>query len=74
MTLLKVINESASSNTWTAIIHSPTSNSFISVNRKLSAQTHVMLYGRIGIEYILELITEDGLNILTEDGKTLTLD
>ena len=51
-----------------------TSNSYISVNRKLSAQTQVMLYGRIGVEYTLELITEDGLNILTEDGKTLTLD
>jgi hypothetical protein len=51
-----------------------TSNSYISVNRTLSAQTHVTLYGRVGVEYVLELLTENGLNILTEDGKTLLVD
>ena len=51
-----------------------TSNSLISVNRTFNAQTHVMLYGRIGLEYIPELITEDGLNLLTEDDKIIIVD
>lgn len=58
----------------TTNISSSTSNSFISVNRTLSAQTNVLLFGRIGIEYVLELFTEDGNTIITEDNNTLIVD
>jgi len=49
-------------------------NTKMSVNRKMIAQTQVMLYGKIGIDYIPELTTENKLSISTEDGKIIIVD
>lgn len=57
-----------------------TSNSisYLSVNRKLIANnsqagSEIVLYGPIGLEYVPELVTEQGITITTEDNKTIIL-
>lgn len=47
-------------------------NSFMSVNRNVST-TGVAIVGPLGIQYIPELITEDGFNITTEDDSIILL-
>jgi hypothetical protein len=47
--------------------------SLLSVNRTLSAQTSVKIMGPIGLQYIPQLITEDGRTITTEDGRIILL-
>lgn len=49
-------------------------NSYMAVNRTFSATDgNILIYGPIGLQYIPELITEDGRTITTEDGRTLLL-
>lgn len=49
-------------------------NSYLSVSRTLVASgASVIIYGPIGVEYIPELTTENGLSLTTEDGKILIL-
>ena len=48
--------------------------SYLSVSRTLTANdASVIIYGPVGIEYVPELTTEDGLSLTTEDGKILIL-
>ena len=50
-------------------------NSFVSVNRTIqSSGKSVRIIGPIGLEYVPELITEDGLTIITENGSILILE
>jgi len=49
------------------------SNSLMTVNRTLSAQTKVTIYGPTGIQYVPELITEDGIILTTENGQIIIL-
>ena len=49
-------------------------NSLMAVNRTFSATgSNVIIYGPIGLQYIPELITEDGRTITTEDGQIILL-
>lgn len=48
-------------------------SSLMSVNRTLSAQTDVKIYGATGIQYTPQLITEDGSIITTEDDRIILL-
>lgn len=53
---------------------SSNSNSYLSVNRTLTASDgKVIIFGPIGVEYTPELTTENGLSITTEDGKIIIL-
>ena len=60
--------------TITTPILSNTSNSLLSVNRTYTTGS-VKIFGPIGIEYIPQLLTEDGLNLITtEDGNVIILE
>jgi hypothetical protein len=49
-------------------------NSFMTVNRNIyETDGAVRIYGPLGVQYIPELITEDGRNIITEDGFTILI-
>jgi len=49
-------------------------NSYMAVNRTFSATgNNIIIYGPIGLQYIPELITEDGRTITTEDGQIILL-
>jgi hypothetical protein len=50
-----------------------TSNTFMAVNRTLSAQTNVTIFGPLGTQYVPQLITEDGRLLTTEDGNIILL-
>jgi hypothetical protein len=50
-----------------------TSNTLLAVNRTLSAQTNVTIFGPVGIEYVPQLTTEDGRILTTEDGSIILL-
>jgi hypothetical protein len=50
-----------------------TSNTLMAVNRTLSAQTNVTIYGPIGITYVPQLTTENGQILTTEDGNIILL-
>lgn len=50
-----------------------TSNTLMAVNRTLSAQTNVTIYGPIGTTYVPQLTTEDGQILTTEDGNIILL-
>jgi hypothetical protein len=53
---------------------SANANSYLAVNRTFSATSNnVIIYGPIGLQYIPELITEDGRTITTEDGQIILL-
>ena len=59
----------------TANVTSNIANSFVSVNRTLEASgKSVRIIGPIGLEYIPELSTEDGLSITTENGSIIILE
>ena len=49
------------------------SNSLLSVNRTFNNITGVTVYGAVGVTYIAELITEDGISLTTEDGNIIIL-
>jgi hypothetical protein len=58
-----------------ANVTSNIANSFVSVNRAIQASgKSVRIIGPIGLEYVPELITEDGLTIITENGSILILE
>jgi hypothetical protein len=58
-----------------ANVTSNIANSFVSVNRTIQASgKSVRIIGPIGLEYVPELITEDGLTIITENGSILILE
>lgn len=58
-----------------ANVTSNIANSFVSVNRTIQASgKSVRIIGPIGLEYVPELTTEDGLSITTEDGSILILE
>jgi hypothetical protein len=49
-------------------------NSFMTVNRNIyETDGRVRIYGPLGIQYIPELITEDGFNITTEDDSIILI-
>jgi len=48
------------------------SNGFMSVNRTVNTN-NVRIYGPLGTQYFLEILTEDNRIILTEDGNILVL-
>ena len=49
-------------------------NSFLSVNRTLTGvDGQVIIYGPLGLSYTPELTTEDGITLITEDGKIIIL-
>ena len=50
-----------------------TSNTLLAVNRTLSAQTNVTIFGPVGIQYVPQLTTEDGQILTTEDGNIILL-
>ena len=50
-----------------------TSNTLLAVNRTLSAQTNVTIFGPVGIQYVPQLTTEDGQLLTTEDGNIILL-
>ena len=50
-----------------------TSNTLLAVNRTLSAQTNVTIFGPVGIQYVPQLTTEDGQILTTEDGSIILL-
>ena len=59
----------------TSNVTSNIANSFVSVNRTIQASgKSVRIIGPIGLEYVPELITEDGLTITTENGSILILE
>jgi len=59
----------------TSNVTSNIANSFVSVNRTIqSSGKSVRIIGPIGLEYVPELITEDGLTIITENGSILILE
>ena len=45
----------------------------LSVNRTLSAQTSVRIYGASGQQYIPQLATESGETLITEDDRIILL-
>ena len=49
------------------------SNTLLSVNRTLSNQTNVTIFGPLGTQYVPQLITEDGRILTTEDGRIILL-
>lgn len=62
----------------TTNLSSNVGNSHLSVNRTFVANTsidskQIFIYGPRGQVYVPELITEDGLTLTTEDGRTLLL-
>lgn len=58
-----------------ANVTSNIANSFVSVNRTLIASgKSVRIIGPIGLEYVPELVTEDGFSLTTEDGSILILE
>ena len=58
-----------------ANVTSNIANSFVSVSRTIQASgKSVRIIGPIGLEYVPELITEDGLTITTENGSILILE
>lgn len=58
-----------------ANVTSNIANSFVSVNRTIQASgKSVRIIGPIGLEYVPELTTENGLSITTEDGSILILE
>jgi hypothetical protein len=50
-----------------------TSNTLMAVNRTLSAQTNVTIFGPLGTQYVPQLTTEDGRILTTEDGSIILL-
>jgi hypothetical protein len=52
---------------------SANANSLMAVNRTVSAQTSVTIYGPVGLQYVPELITENGFTLITEDGQIILL-
>jgi hypothetical protein len=48
-------------------------NTRMSVNRTLSAQTSVRIYGPVGLQYIPQLTTENGDILTTEAGEIILL-
>jgi hypothetical protein len=49
-------------------------NSYLAVNRTFSATgNNIIIYGPIGLQYIPQLITENGNTITTEDGRIILL-
>ncbi|NCX06304.1 MAG: hypothetical protein EBW68_11075, partial [Actinobacteria bacterium] len=58
-----------------ANVTSNIANSFVSVNRTIQASgKSVRIIGPIGLEYVPELVTEDGFSLTTEDGSILILE
>jgi hypothetical protein len=58
-----------------ANVTSNIANSFVSVSRTIQASgKSVRIIGPIGLEYVPELITEDGLTITTENGSIIILE
>jgi len=49
------------------------SNTLMAVNRTLSAQTTVTIFGPLGTQYVPQLSTEDGRILTTEDGSIILL-
>jgi hypothetical protein len=49
------------------------SNTLMAVNRTLSAQTNVTIFGPLGTQYVPQLSTEDGRILTTEDGNIILL-
>jgi hypothetical protein len=49
------------------------SNTLMAVNRTLSSQTNVTIFGPLGTQYVPQLITEDGRLLTTEDGNIILL-
>lgn len=50
-----------------------TSNTLLAVNRTLSAQTNVTIFGPLGTQYVPQLTTENGQLLTTEDGSIILL-
>ena len=49
------------------------SNTLLAVNRTLTAQTNVTIFGPLGTQYVPQLTTEDGRLLTTEDGSIILL-
>ena len=53
---------------------SATANSYLSVNRTFTANgADIIIYGPVGLQYVPEMVTEDGRLITTEDGRVLII-